>query len=70
LLKSGYNISSLLQLIRESTFHYEANEDARDNARCFKKREKAKGNNNWIDVKYAMYNEKYNFKLDKLKKEN
>ena len=70
LLKSGYNVSSLLQLIRESTFHHEANEDARDNVRCIKKREKGKGNNNWKDVKNAIYNEKYNNKLDKLKKEN
>ena len=30
LLKSGYNISSLLHLIRESTFHHEAHDDAKD----------------------------------------
>ena len=40
LLKSGYNISSLLQLIRESTFHHEVNEDARDNVRCKNEDEK------------------------------
>jgi len=68
LLKSGYNISSLLQLIRESTFHHEVNEDARDNVRC--KKEKLKGNISWKDTKNVMYNEKYNHKFEKLQKEN
>jgi hypothetical protein len=69
LLKSGYNISSLLHLIRESTFHHDAHEDAKDNVRCGKKREKAKGNNNWKDINNSAYNEKYNNKIEKLKKE-
>ena len=38
LLKSGFNISSLLQFVRESSFHWEANKDAKDNVRCYKKR--------------------------------
>ena len=32
-LKSGYNISSLLEFVRESTFNYEANKEAKDNVR-------------------------------------
>jgi hypothetical protein len=68
LLKSGYNISSLLHLIRESTFHHEAHDDAKDNVRCVKKRQKGLGNNNWKDIYNSAYNEKYNNKIEKLKK--
>jgi len=69
LLKSGYNISSLLQFVRESSFHFEANKDAKDNVRCYKKREKVRGNATWRDVKNVVYNDKYSNKMDKMKKE-
>jgi hypothetical protein len=69
LLKSGYNISSLLQFVRESTFHFEANKDAKDNVRCIKKREKLRENSNWKDIKNAAFNERYSSKINKMKNE-
>jgi len=71
LLKSGYNISSLLQYVRkfESTFHFEANKDAKDNVRCIKKRKKLRCNPTWRDVQNAVYNEKYSNKMDKMKRD-